>query len=40
MMGLAQALRAQGKVGDAARAESEVADLWRRADTRITGSRL
>src|SRR5881394_2580172 len=39
MMGLAQALRAQGKVGDAARVESEVADVWRRADTRIAGSR-
>jgi tetratricopeptide (TPR) repeat protein len=40
LMGLAQALRAQGKVGDAARVESEAADVWRRADTKITGSRL
>lgn len=40
LTGLAQALRAQGKAADAARAEADIADVWRRADTKIVTSRL
>jgi predicted Zn-dependent protease len=40
LTGLAQALQAQGKTGDASRAAAEAADVWRRADTKITTSRL
>ena len=34
------ALRAQGKTAEAATLDADVADLWRRADTKITTSRL
>ncbi|WP_293904213.1 hypothetical protein [Phenylobacterium sp.] len=40
LTGLAAALQAQGKVGDAARATADAAEVWRRADTKITTSRL
>jgi predicted Zn-dependent protease len=40
LTGLAKALSDQGKTAEAARTTAEAAELWRRADTRITTSRL
>jgi hypothetical protein len=40
LFGLAQALRAQGKDAEAARAQAAFADAWRMADTKLESSRL
>lgn len=40
LMGLANALDAQGKGAEAAKAKAELADAWKRADTKIETSRL
>jgi tetratricopeptide (TPR) repeat protein len=40
LMGLIQALKAQGKAAEAAEVQVAFGDAWRRADTVITGSRL
>jgi predicted Zn-dependent protease len=40
LFGLAQALRAQGKDAEAARAQAAFADAWSMADTKLESSRL
>jgi len=40
LMGLYKSLEAQGKTGEAARVSSNFVEAWRRADTKIDGSRL
>jgi tetratricopeptide (TPR) repeat protein len=40
LVGLARALKAQGKDAEAAKAQAEFAEAWRMADTRLESSRL
>jgi len=40
LAGLAAALRAEGKTAEADKVQADFADVWRRADTKITTSRL